>query len=204
MINVDIYKKQLEHQYAQEAIDEKNNITIFAIGGFMPEDIEEAKKWLLTNQTLKNMTGMQLNISEIIKIENEFRISLINKLNYFLKCLEQSKGVLKNALMLCGMSRGQVEKYRGDFPIFRTVWDEIVQGIIDELEEAAFQRAVRGVEKDVYFKGQVVGKETQYSDSLLALMLTNRRSELYGKDKDTKKENGQVLSVTINKDDEKL
>lgn len=42
------------------------------------------------------------------------------------------------------------------------------------LESAAYQRAVLGVEEDVYYQGEVVGTATKYSDSLLAKMLQAR------------------------------
>jgi len=42
------------------------------------------------------------------------------------------------------------------------------------LESAAIQRGVHGVEKAVYYKGEVVGTETQYSDALLGKLLEAR------------------------------
>lgn len=42
------------------------------------------------------------------------------------------------------------------------------------LESAAIQRGVHGVEKAVYYKGEVVGTETVYSDSLLGKMMEAR------------------------------
>ena len=42
------------------------------------------------------------------------------------------------------------------------------------LESAAIQRGVHGVEKNVYYKGAVVGTETQYSDTLLVKLMEAR------------------------------
>lgn len=42
------------------------------------------------------------------------------------------------------------------------------------LENAAYQRAVKGVEKGVYYKGELCGSETVYSDGLLSQMLKAR------------------------------
>lgn len=42
------------------------------------------------------------------------------------------------------------------------------------LESAAIQRAVRGVEEDVYYKGNVVGHTTKYSDTLLVKLMEAR------------------------------
>lgn len=42
------------------------------------------------------------------------------------------------------------------------------------LESAAIRRAVQGVDKAVYYKGEVVGYDTQYSDALLGKLLEAR------------------------------
>lgn len=57
--------------------------------------------------------------------------------------------------------------------------DKAVQEQIDEaqqlgfmgLESAAIQRAVHGVDKGIYFKGELVATEKQYSDGLLVKLL---------------------------------
>ncbi len=45
------------------------------------------------------------------------------------------------------------------------------------LESEAIRRAVRGVEKDVYYKGAVVGQDTLYSDGLLGKLMEARLPE---------------------------
>lgn len=60
------------------------------------------------------------------------------------------------------------------------------------LYSAAVQRAVKGVDEDVYYKGQVVGQKTNYSDSLLTLLLKAKRPE-FAKDGE-----GGGTSVTVN------
>jgi hypothetical protein len=42
------------------------------------------------------------------------------------------------------------------------------------LESAAYERAVLGVQEDVYYQGDVVGQKTVYSDGLLSQMLKAR------------------------------
>ena len=42
------------------------------------------------------------------------------------------------------------------------------------LESAAYERAVKGVEEDVWYQGQVVGSKRVYSDGLLSQMLKAR------------------------------
>jgi len=45
------------------------------------------------------------------------------------------------------------------------------------LESEAIRRAVKGVEEDIYFKGEVVGQKTVYSDGLLGKVMEARIPE---------------------------
>jgi hypothetical protein len=54
------------------------------------------------------------------------------------------------------------------------------------LQSAAIKRAVHGVEKGVYFKGERVDTEIQYSDGLLTTLLKGRLPEIYGPEGDGK------------------
>jgi hypothetical protein len=82
-------------------------------------------------------------------------------------------------------------------PMFLEQWmkdDKDVQAQITEaervgalsLQSAAIQRAVHGVEKGVYFKGERVDTEIQYSDGLLTTLLKGRLPEIYGPDTEGK------------------
>jgi hypothetical protein len=61
------------------------------------------------------------------------------------------------------------------------------------LENAAYRRGVHGVEKGVYFKGEKVDSETQYSDTLLSQML-KARVPGYG---DVPVQSGMTVNVAI-------
>jgi hypothetical protein len=50
------------------------------------------------------------------------------------------------------------------------------------LQSEAIRRAVHGVEKGVYFKGERVDTEIQYSDGLLTTLLKGRLPETFGAD----------------------
>lgn len=78
-------------------------------------------------------------------------------------------------------------------PIFVSQWrkdDKDVDAQLGEagrvgalrLESAAVRRAVHGVEKAVYFKGEVCGTETVYSDGLLQTLLKAKLPQAYGAD----------------------
>lgn len=62
---------------------------------------------------------------------------------------------------------------------------------VQGLYSAAVQRAVRGVEEDVYYKGDVVGQKIVYSDSLLTTLLKGKLAD-FKKEDQTAATNVQV------------
>lgn len=66
--------------------------------------------------------------------------------------------------------------YTDDFTLR---WEAAVQAGVDRLEDEAVRRASRGYERPVFQGGVMVGTETMYSDSLMALVLKGKRPNLY-------------------------
>ena len=64
-------------------------------------------------------------------------------------------------------------------PDFSAQWDEALDTSMDILEDAAHERAVDGVEEDVYHKGIVVGQKLRYSDGLLTTLLKANNPDKY-------------------------
>lgn len=66
---------------------------------------------------------------------------------------------------------------------------EIAENVyLDSLENEARRRAVNGVEKGVYFQGERVGTEKEYSDRLLDKLLTAADKEKYSQQRNVKQE----------------
>lgn len=66
---------------------------------------------------------------------------------------------------------------------------EIAENVyLDSLETEARRRAVNGVEKGVYFQGERVGSEKEYSDRLLDKLLTAADKEKYSQQRNVKQE----------------
>ena len=68
--------------------------------------------------------------------------------------------------------------------------------VADFAEIEAYRRAFKGVEKPVWYKGEQVGTEIEYSDTLAITMLKALRPEKYKERKEvTGKNNGQLEVV---------
>jgi len=88
---------------------------------------------------------------------------------------------------------GPFIRWKKVLPKFSEAWDEAEKLYIHILEEEAHRRAVDGVKKDVYFKGEVVGTEMVYSDGLLQTLLKANDPGKYG----AKEEGGRGNNIGI-------
>lgn len=89
-------------------------------------------------------------------------------------------GNLSGALKQAGVSRRQFETMRDSDADFEEQVENAWEIAADALETEARRRAVEGVTKDIYYKGEIVGQEQVYSDSLLMFLLKGRRRETFG------------------------
>ncbi len=62
---------------------------------------------------------------------------------------------------------------------FAERWDTAHEAGVDTLEQEAVRRARDGVEKPVYQGGILVGTVTEYSDTLMGLVLRGKRPDRY-------------------------
>lgn len=70
-------------------------------------------------------------------------------------------------------------RHRRASPRFEAACVEALDAGTDVLEDEAVRRASKGVRKGVYYKGDRVATELEYSDSLLQFLLKARRPEKY-------------------------
>ena len=84
---------------------------------------------------------------------------------------------------------------------FAAQWDDALGEGVDILEAEARRRAVTGVDKPVYYKGEVVGSITKYSDRLLMFLLRAHRPQKF-RDGGKVKQTG-ATDVDVDRDREK-
>ncbi|MBA14862.1 MAG: hypothetical protein CMN73_00695 [Sphingomonas sp.] len=96
----------------------------------------------------------------------------------FLEMLRQTANVAR-AAREAGLSSSTVYAHRARYPGFARDWDAAISEALDELESQLMDRARNGVEKPVYYRGEVVGSVRTYSDSLGMFLLRAKRPEVY-------------------------
>lgn len=78
-----------------------------------------------------------------------------------------------------GTTMKEVNALRNQHPRFNELVEEAMALKVDKVEQAAYERAVNGVPKGVYHKGELVATETVYSDGLLTKLLEAYRPEQF-------------------------
>lgn len=91
-------------------------------------------------------------------------------LDLFLELLREH-GIPSVAARQLGRGVIGFEMVRAQNPAFNEAWEFALQEFNGRLEAEAVRRAMKGVEKDIWYKGDIVGSETVYSDSLMNTLL---------------------------------
>jgi hypothetical protein len=86
---------------------------------------------------------------------------------------------VSEAARAAGIARSTAYEWREDDAEFAALWDEAEQHAADKLEREAWRRAVEGVEKPVYYRGDEVGHVKEYSDRMLEILLKGHRPEKF-------------------------
>lgn len=80
---------------------------------------------------------------------------------------------------MCGCTPPTIRNYREADEKFDELVAEAIEMGTDALEDTALKRARFGVDKPVFYQGEVVGSIREYSDTLLIFLLKARRPEKF-------------------------
>ena len=100
----------------------------------------------------------------------------------FIEALAES-GCVDESARRVGMSvqSAYALRRRVDAQSFRTAWDCALDYAIRRLSDAAFSRAINGVVRPVFYKGEQVGERRYYDERLTMFLLRYRDPTTYGK-----------------------
>lgn len=90
-------------------------------------------------------------------------------------------GSVKRGAEAAGVHRRTVYFWLEDYPKFKDLYDHALEESTDGLEDEARRRAVEGVVKPTFYKGEKIpdGGVREFSDPLLMILLRSRRPEKY-------------------------
>ena len=176
----ELYKKQMAHVLAEEEVDDDGCITIYALGGFVPDDDEEqARLFLQASPPYKRGAKTFGGPLAAARAENQYRLFTILRMNDFLRVLRETGCNISRAAKISGLNRTFATQLRIRVPAFANAWQEAFDEVTDKLEQEGLRRAVDGVDEPVFYQGIECGTKRVYSDSLLSMMLQGRRPDIY-------------------------
>lgn len=100
----------------------------------------------------------------------------MNWQNIYIRVLRET-GLESEARVAADVPKRVVKAAYETDPDFAATVDDAKEGWADTLVKEAYRRAVHGVDKGVYYKGELVVTEKQYSDTLLSQMLKAYKKE---------------------------
>lgn len=106
--------------------------------------------------------------------------------------LETNAGDIARACAEHNVSTGWLKRWMRDDPKVDAAIRDAMDTGTAVLESALIKRAVDGYEEPVFYKDEIVGYKTKFSDSNLQFALSARKREVYGKTIDI----NQNISVT--------
>lgn len=176
----ELRKKQMAHVLAEEEVDDDGCITVYALGGFVPEDdAEQARLFLQASPPYKRGTKAFGGPLAEAKAENQYRLFTILRMNDFLRVLRDTGCNVSRAAKMSGLNRTFATQLRIRVPAFANLWQEAFDEVTDKMEQEGLRRAVDGVDEPVFYQGIECGTKRVYSDSLLSMMLQGRRPDIY-------------------------
>ncbi len=100
----------------------------------------------------------------------------------FIETLAETACV-EHACRAVGMSDSAAYKLRRSTRgcLFREAWDAALDYALHRLEQAALSRALNGVARPVFHKGEQVGEWRDYDERLTMFLLKSRRPARFGK-----------------------
>jgi hypothetical protein len=88
-------------------------------------------------------------------------------------------GIVAAACLLSGIGRQTAYDRRNTDMQFKADWDAALEESGEWLEVEARRRAEEGTLKPVYYKGELVGFEREYSDTLMGILLKANNPRKY-------------------------
>lgn len=88
----------------------------------------------------------------------------------YLEALKELHGREFEAMRAAGLSRVQLMMYREENPEFEEMEQDILKEVGDVVRAEVWRRAIDGIDKAVYHKGEMIDTEKKYSDTLLAML----------------------------------
>lgn len=110
------------------------------------------------------------------------RLAKLRRMSRFLEAYAQD-GVLATGCKAAGVDRKRIWNWQQEDHVFSALMKDAYEQARDRVEAEVVRRAVEGYDRPVYQGGKRVGVVREYSDTLLALLVKQRRPSFAATDK---------------------
>jgi hypothetical protein len=118
-------------------------------------------------------------VTKAVAKVNSRAIIAKKKRRAFLSILAQTGKVAEAARSVGFQDTSSLQHYRRNDEEFAEEWELALEAAANVLEEEAIRRATEGVLEPVFYKGDIVGYKTNYSDALMMFILRGLKPGTY-------------------------
>lgn len=111
--------------------------------------------------------------------KKNLKLNAVTKVEFVVRLVENPS--ITAACKSLGISKPAINAHCFRYPLFSLLVKEAIATIREKIEDAAYERAVLGVEKGIWWQGERVGEERQFSDQLLITLLKANMPEKYNR-----------------------
>lgn len=115
----------------------------------------------------------------------------------FLQKLMSSAGNVSKAAQAVKIARHTAYEHKKNDPDFSQAWDNVLAAVYDQMEQELYNRAVKGWDEPVFYKGDMIAKIRKKSDRLLEFALKGNRAEKFRERLDLNAHHTGSLDVNI-------
>ena len=117
--------------------------------------------------------------NSVVPYKDSRAILAKKKRRVFLDILAKT-GRVSEAARACGYTdTATLQHFRRQDEDFAEAWDHALEAAANVLEDEAIRRATEGVLEPIFYKGEVAGYKTNYSDPLLMFVLRGLKPGTY-------------------------
>lgn len=109
----------------------------------------------------------------------------------------RATGLERTACVAARVPYQHMKRYFDHCVEFQDAFDDALNEAHDRLELEARRRAIDGIEKGIYYKGELVDYQQEYSDTLLTTLLKAKRPDEFAERKQITGRNGAPLTIAI-------
>ena len=128
--------------------------------------------------------GIAVNEESYLESFRQTGTLTVKRKAIYLKTLAETANTLVAAKAAGYSHTGLITRHRHEDPEFDAACAEAEAAAADILESAAVERAVKGTQEPIYYRGELIGYKTNYSDALLKELLRGAKPKKYGSAED--------------------